>query len=621
MIRVADYIFKTLVEKHHVESVFMVTGGGAMHLNDALGREKRIRYICNHHEQACAMAAEGYARVTNKPGVVLVTSGPGGGNAVTGVMGAWLDSIPMVVLSGQVKCETTISRAPGLRQLGDQEINIVDIVRPITKYCHMVTNSQDIQYHLERAIYLATHGRPGPVWLDIPLDIQAAQVDEAAMRLYDPLIDLVEMSSEALTEVVDIVMERLAKARRPVIVAGNGITLSNSRDDFRALVDRLGIPILTAISGIDTLPSDSPWFFGRPGILGERCANFVLQNSDFVLILGTRMGIRMLGYNYPAFAREAYKVMVDIDEKELTKPTLNLDLPVQADVGVFIRLFDSQFEGSLDVDEWLDYCRRLKKQYPVVLEEYYKQQNCVSSYVFADVLSDCLTGDEIIVTANGTIYTSTFQVIRLKGGHRMFANVGCASMGYGLPAAIGASIASPGRKVLCLTGDGSIQMNLQEFQTVLGYNLPLKILMFNNQGYVSIKNTQTAFFDGYLVGSSPESGVTFPDMRKIALAYGFKVYEINNHDELWEELPSILKEPGAVFCEIKTHPLEVLGPKSASRTLADGSMDSRPLEDLAPLLPRSEFRENMIIPPLYDDSEFVQSSNISYNMDDMIKKY
>ena len=599
--RVADYIIKTLTDKYNVKHIFLVTGGGAMHLNDAVGKNKKIKYICNHHEQASAMAAEGYSRISGKVGVTMVTSGPGGGNAVTGVMGAWLDSIPMLVLSGQVKIETTILKAPGLRQLGDQEINITDIVRPITKYSVMVTSSEDIRYHLERAMYLAEHGRPGPVWLDIPLDIQAAEIDPNNLREYNSDEDSLKSDLSSIKTVV----KKLFQAKRPVIVAGNGIRLSGASDLFSSLVNKLKIPVLTSILGIDLIETDHPYFYGRPGILGDRAANFILQNSDCVLILGARMGIRILGYNYKSFAREAYKIMVDIDSAELSKPTLNIDLPICSDASEFLQALNLKLQDQAISlrEDWLNYCSKIKKKYPWVLDEHRKIEEAVSSYVFPEELSKNLLGDEIIVTANGTIYTSTFQSICLKKGNRMFSNQACASMGYGLPAAIGASFASNKKKsIICLTGDGSIQMNLQELQTVLNYHLPIKIFMYNNNGYVSIKNTQKAFFDGNLVGSSPESGVILPNMLKLAEAYGFPIYKITNHNELRKNLPAILAQKGPLFCEIKTPPFEMLGPKASTMRLSNGQLVSRPLEDLAPLLPREEFLRNMIIPP-FDKSK------------------
>ena len=597
MIRVADYIYRTLAD-WGVKHVFMVSGGGAMHLNDALGKEKRIKYICNLHEQACTMGAEGYARIVNQPAVATVTTGPGGTNTITGVMGAWVDSIPMLVLSGQVKTQTTISSCKGLklRQLGDQEINIIDIVSPITKYARMIDNKMDIRYHLERAWHLSKSGRPGPVWLDIPLDIQAALIEESELHGYDPTED---PEKELKLEDVKFVLERIKKAKRPVIIAGNGVTLAGARDEFISMCNKLRIPILTAISGIDLIPSDSPWFFGRPGILGEHGANFVMQNSDLAVVIGTRMNLRILGYAYQSFARAAYKIMIDADRNEIFKPTLKIDYGVQADAGDFIRKINTEVSDPLsEKKDWLEYCRKVTRKYPVICNEHRTKNQYVSSYYLPEVLAKNLKGSEIIVTGNGTAYTSTFQAIPIKSGIRMFCNVGCASMGYGLPAAIGAAIAANGREVICLTGDGSIQMNIQELQTVLNYKLPLKLFVYNNDGYLSIKITQSTFFNKNFVGSHPASGVILPNMVKIAKAYGFSTWKIKNNRELESKMPEILATEGPVFCEVMLDPFEVLGPKAASTKKTDGTMGSKPLEELSPFLPREELLKNMIIPLL-----------------------
>lgn len=592
--RVADYVFDFVAEKG-VQHVFFVSGGGAMHLNDALGKNKKIRYVCNLHEQACAMAAEGYSRITNLPGVINVTTGPGGTNAVTGVLGAWLDSVPMLVLSGQVKRETMISRCPELhlRQLGDQEADIVSVVTPITKYAAVVRDTSEIRWQLEKAWYLATTGRPGPVWLDIPLDVQAAEIiNPGALTAFHA-----EAPVPFDRETVTSVFERLRTAQRPVIIAGYGVRLASALPTFHRVIEQLKVPVLTTISGVDLLPTDHPYFYGRPGLLGERAANFIMQNADLVIILGTRMSLRILSYAYQTFAREAYRVMVDIDAGELQKPTLKIDLPICMDAGDF--LSELHQLGELPAkNAWLDYCSDKKRRYPIITEEHRKITGVVSSYLLADAVSNGLKGDEVIVTGNGIAYTSTFQAIRLKPGNRMFANMGCASMGYDLPAAIGAAFAAEGRDVLCFCGDGSIQMNIQELQTIVHYKLPIKILMLNNDGYLSIKHTQHAFFNDHFVGSNPASGVVLPDMQKIAAAYGLPTFHIANTAELYSVLPKVLATPGPVFCEFVCDPFESVGPKSASRKLPDGRMVSSPLEDLFPFLDRKEFFDNMIVKPL-----------------------
>ena len=496
--RVADYIFQTLADKG-VKHVFLVTGGGAMHLNDALGKEPRIQYICNLHEQACAMAAEGYARIIGTPGVLNVTTGPGGTNALTGVAGAWLDSIPMLVISGQVKRATTIASCPELqlRQLGDQELNIVDVVRPITKYAQMVQDPAMIRYELEKAWHICQSGRPGPVWLDIPLDIQAADIAPENLPSYTPEPEtfLPEIREDQWT----VITEKILSAKRPAIIAGIGVRHGKGCQALLKLAEKRQIPVLTSISGIDLLPSDHPLFFGRPGILGERAANFIMQNSDLLLVLGTRMGIRVIGYAYDKVAREACKIMVDADPAELQKPTFRPDIAVHTDAGKFLTGLLNRLPAESGNPEWLAYCRNLKKRYPVVTGEHRARTDYVSSYVLPELVSRHCKENSIVVTGNGIAYTSTFQALPVKEGMRVFANEACASMGYGLPAAIGAALAGNGREILCITGDGSLQMNIQELQTLKNLHLPVKLFVYNNDGYLSIKLTQKSFFGGNFV--------------------------------------------------------------------------------------------------------------------------
>lgn len=599
--RVADYIFKFLAD-HGVRHVFLVTGGGAMFLNDALGREKRLKYVCNLHEQACAIAAEGYARVTGTPGVINVTTGPGGTNAITGVAGAWLDSIPMFVVSGQIKRETCTAFHPELklRQLGDQELNITDVVKPVTKYAVVIRKPEDIRYELEKAWYLCRTGRPGPVWLDVPLDIQAAQINETTLAGYTPESEfpVPETEEQQLRHIV----EKLKTARRPAIVAGIGVRHAGAVSELRELAEKHRIPLLTSISGIDLIESEHPLFYGRPGILGERAANFIMQNTDLLLVIGTRMGLRIIGYAYEKIARGACKIMVDIDAGELQKPTFRPDIAVHADAGEFLKkllpLIPDDYESS---GEWLGYCSRLKKQYPVVTAEHRNRTDYVSTYFFAELIGKHCRKNSVVVTGNGVAYTSTFQALPVPDGTRVFANEACASMGYGLPAAIGAAFAGNGREVICLTGDGSVQMNLQELQTVKNYALPLKLFVYNNGGYLSIKLTQNSFFGGHFVGSESGSGIILPDLEKLAAAYGLPFRRLVNNADAAENIAGILAGDGPVIIEVMTDPFEVLSPKAASKQTADGRIVSAPLEDLAPFLPREEFLANMIVPPVEEN--------------------
>ena len=592
--RVADYIWKTLADKG-VRHVFLVTGGGAMHLNDALGLERRIKYVCNLHEQACAMAAEGYARASGTPGVINVTTGPGGTNALTGVMGAWLDSVPMVIVSGQIKRATMITACPNLklRQLGDQEYNIVDAVKPMTKFAKTVMSVEEVPQVLEDAWRICQEGRPGPVWIDVPLDIQAAEMVPRAKC---------EVRSAEGRETGDVgreavqIAEALKAAKRPAIIVGSGVHNAHCEELFLKVAESLNIPVLTSISGIDLIPSDHPLFFGRPGILGERPANLIMQNSDLFIVLGTRMGIRICGYAYETVARAAKKVMVDIDPNELEKPTFRPDVKICADAGDFLRALAVELPSLGPKAEWLDYCRRMKGKYPVVLPEHRARTDYVSSYVLPEAIMRHAPDPLTVVTSNGIAYTSTFQAIPIRKGMRMFSNEACASMGYGLPAAIGAAFADAGRTVVCFEGDGSIQMNIQELQTLLNYKLPVKLFVYNNGGYLSIKTTQRAFFNGRFMGSEAGSGVILPSFEKIAAAYGLPYFRLKNNQVLDAKLPEIFATEGPALVEVMLDPFEKLGPKAASKKLPDGTMVSAPLEDMAPFLPREEFAANMLIP-------------------------
>ena len=590
--RVADYIWKTLADLG-TRHVFLVTGGGAMHLDDALGRETRIRYVCNLHEQACAMAAEGYARQSGRPGVVCVTTGPGGTNALTGVMGAWLDSVPMVVVSGQIKRATMITSCPDLklRQLGDQEYNIVDAVRPMTKMAKTVMAVEEVAETLATAWRICQEGRPGPVWIDVPLDIQAAQMPETAPAAVAPA------RADGPVPNLAAALELLRTSRRPAVVVGSGLRNAKAADLFLQAAEAWRIPVLTSISGVDLIPSDHPLFFGRPGILGERPANFILQNADLLLVLGTRMGLRIIGYAHDKLARAATRVMVDVDEAELRKPTFRVDVPVHADAGDFLRAALAELPALPAREDWLAYCRRVKVRYPVVLPAHRARTDYVSSYVLPEAVVRHAPADLTVVTSNGIAYTSTFQSIPIRTGMRMFSNEACASMGYGLPAAIGAAFAGgPDRTVACFEGDGSIQMNLQELQTLVTYRLPVKLFVYNNDGYLSIKTTQRSFFGGFFVGSEPGSGVKLPSIEKLAAAYGLPYFRLANNQELDVKLLEIFGTEGPVLVEVMLDPFEELGPKAASRKLPDGRMVSAPLEDMAPFLPREELAENMLIP-------------------------
>lgn len=595
--KLSNYIFSTLKSKG-IDTVFLVTGGGAMHLNDAIGRVEGLHFVCNHHEQASAIAAEGYARVTNKPAILNVTTGPGGINALNGVFGAFTDSIPMIVISGQVKRETMLAtyKIPGLRQLGDQEVDIVSMVKNITKYAETITDPTTIRYHLEKAIHLATSGRPGPCWLDIPVDVQSANIDEASLTGFDPA-ELHENIKDQLEEDVKQVISRIKAAERPVIIGSTGIRLANAIEIFYEAVDLLGIPVTTSWAH-DIIHYDHPQYIGKQGSIGDRAGNFAVQNADLVLIVGSRMPIRQVSYNWENFARGAYKIQVDIDAAELKKPTMKPDLPLQYDAGDFLSAVAKELCSSDDFDKnkydgWLDWCKQRKARYPTILPHHSDENKPINPYHFLHELQQRLNEKDIIVCGDATACIVTFQTSRLKQGQRLFSNSGCASMGYDLPAAIGAAVAAPDQRVICLAGDGSIQMNIQELQTVAHHRWNIKIFVLDNNGYLSIKSTQNNFF-GLSVGSSPESGVSFPDMEKIGQAYGIPSFTLEGLP-FYDQLEKVLAMDGPVLCNVKLDPEQLFEPKLSSKQLPDGRMVSAPLEDMFPFLSKEELESNMII--------------------------
>lgn len=592
--RVADYIFQYLAD-YGVRHVLLVSGGSAMHLNNALKKEKRIKYICCHHEQAAAIAAEGYARTSGNLAVVNVTSGPGGTNALTGVIGQWLDSVPVLYLSGQVKYETTIASVAKnrLRQLGDQEINIVDIVRPVTKYAKMITDPQSIVTELEKAVQLATSGRPGPVWLDIPLNVQGALIDGKTLpvkkRNPAPLMIKHELVAKA--------MKMLQGAQRPLFIVGHGIRIAAAQKSLQALIRALNIPVVTTFNGFDLVASVDRHFIGRIGTLGSRAGNFALQNADLVICLGTRNNIRQVSYRWDSFARNAKKIIVDIDLAELHKKTVKGDLVIHGDVKMFMdQMLKRIPKGFVSDQRWRQWCLDRKKRYPVVLDAYkVPARQCVHPYHFIEELTKSLPRKAVVVAGNGTACVALFQAGVVKSGQRIFWNSGCASMGYDLPASIGAALASK-KDVICLAGDGSMQMNLQELQTIQHYHLPVKIFVLNNQGYRSIELTQTEFFQGDFIGCNEGSGVSFPDNAKLAHAYGLKYFKIDATSSMRRVMGQALAYPGAVLCEVFLTKDYIFAPKLSSVKKEDGRIVSRPLEDLYPFLGREELCSNMITP-------------------------
>lgn len=589
MIKVSDFIFQHLVRKHNIHHCFLVTGGGAMHLNDSIGHTEGLTYICNHHEQASAIAAEGYYRTCGQLCVTNVTTGPGGTNAVTGVLGQWLDSIPGLYISGQIKTSTmkdTYSYLP-LRQLGDQEADIISIVKPITKYAVTVLNPYDIRYELDKAIAIALDGRPGPVWIDVPLDIQSAIIDESKLKDFNPAELTDPVKHQLVDQQITQLIEKIKVAKAPVIYVGNGIRLAKREELFIKIAERLNIPVVTAISGSDIIWHDHPLCYGKPGICGDRIGNIMVQNSDLLIILGTRLSIRQVSYAYDLLAPHAYKVMVDIDLAEMQKPTLSIDMPIHVNLSEFIdKLDEATGEQEFpDFAHWRNWGRLIEKKIPTLFDDNPSQSGYISSYVFAYELFKQLHEGDVVVTGNGTAYTSTYQAMLVNKGVRVFANQGCAAMGYDLPAAIGAVTANHNGHTVLITGDGSLQMNIQELQTLVTYKMPLKVFVLENEGYLAIKTTQKAYFKGHFTGSNPSSGVVCPDLEKIANAYGIKYIGINQEGEVLQDtIRKVLDTPECVICEIHMHPEQTLFPKSASFMDKNGKMSSAPLERMAPFM-------------------------------------
>ena len=593
-IKVAEYISEFLVS-NGVKDCFMVTGGGAMHLDDALGHQEGLHCVFNHHEQACAIAAEGYTRMTGKLAAVCVTSGPGGTNAITGVVGGWLDSIPMFILSGQVKRETTIWSCPelNLRQLGDQEFDIVHSVANMTKYAVMLTNPQEVAYHLEKAFYIALNGRGGPVWIDIPLDVQGAMVETDEMIHFNAEAEKPWHPLEVKASVASAVIEKVKAAKAPLILAGSGIRLGGAEEVFLKLVDKLQIPVVTAWNANDTLAFDSPYFAGMPGTFGTRPGNFAVQNCDLLISLGCRLNIRMIGYNHFNFAKKAYKIIIDIDPRELIKPTVRADMPINADVKDFMEaLLEADYEVQEKHGIWLKWCRNLVERYPVVQPEYHRTDGgLINPYIFLDKLFAQLKKDERIICGNGAACVMTFQAGKIKQGQRMFANSGCASMGYGFPAAIGVAVSDNSKRTICIDGDGSFMMNIQELATVVYNRLNIKIILLNNNGYHSIRQTQSNFFKPPFIGIDNESGICFPDFGKLAAAFGVKYFVLDSEENCNKVLEEALNCEGPCICEAIVDPKQNFVPKSSSKVLPDGRIISPSLDDMSPFLDREEFEK------------------------------
>jgi acetolactate synthase-1/2/3 large subunit len=607
--RLADYVADFLAQKG-VCDVFSVVGGGAMHLNDALGHHNALNVTYNHHEQACAIAAEAYARIENKIAAVCVTTGPGGTNALTGVLGGWLDSIPMFIISGQVRYDTTARYAlryteEPLRAMGDQEYDIVKSVTPMTKYATMIEDPKDIRYALEKGWHLATTGRPGPVWIDIPVNFQGGFIETDDLIGYDPTEDDAKLPPSVSDDVIGTVLEKIRHAKRPVLYAGYGIRLSGGYDAFRSALEKLNIPVVTYWNAVDLIEDEHPLYCGRAGNMGDRAGNFAIQNADLILAIGTRISIRQVGYNWQTWAREAEVIMVDIDKAEMKKPTLHVEMPIWADAKDFLTKLSLTAEATVSKSgEWNETCARWKRDYPAVLPRHLEEKGSTANvYAFVRYLSSRLPENSLTAVSNGACCVVGNQAYVIKKGARMANNSAVASMGYGLPAAIGTCIGGGRRETICLEGDGSIMMNLQELQTVLTNRLPIKIFLINNGGYHSIRITQSNLFSDHCkVGIGEESGdLSFPKFELIAKAFGYPYYSAHSNSEMMEVVDTVLSLEGPVFCEIFTDTAQVWEPKSSTKRLPDGTLVSPPLEDLAPFLPREELKKQMFIPMISEE--------------------
>jgi acetolactate synthase I/II/III large subunit len=597
--KLSDYVIQCIAQAG-IKHIFLLPGGGCMHLLDSVGRRRDLAYVCNLHEQACAIAADAYGQYTNHLGVALVTTGPGGTNTVTGVAAAWLDSTPSLFISGQVK-RADLMGDRGVRQMGFQELNIVRIVESITKYAVTITDPLSVKYHLEKALHLAMNGRPGPVWIDIPLDVQASQIEERALEGFNPAEMPPGSDPHRVSSQVHAAIQLLNQAERPTVLVGNGVRLARASEDFMELAEILQVPILTTWKAMDLLHEDHHLFIGRPGSAGQRGANFAQQNSDWIVTIGARLDLGQTGYDHSNFARAAKRVMVDVDAAEINKMGMKVDVPICADAKDVIQEWVRQRDSIVAKDRgaWWKRCRDWKSGYPVILPEYWDEANGVNTYVLIDVLSDEMTGDDLLVPgSSGASSEITMQAFRVKRGMRIFNSQGLGSMGFGIPASIGGCLASGGRRTVCIDGDGGFHMNCQELETVRRLDLPIKYFVLNNQGYASIRATQRNYFAGHFVASNAESGLTLPNTLLVAGSYGIRTAQIRDQCHIRQQVREVLTSDGPVVCDVIITPNQFTAPRVASVQDEKGRITSKPIEDLWPFLSREEFQANMLVPPL-----------------------
>lgn len=599
--KVSDYVIKRL-EEEGVRRIFMVVGGSGMHLIDSLGKNRKIDYVCNHHEQASLLAAEGHQRIAGGLGVALVTTGPASTNALTGVLCSWNDSIPMLIMSGQANSKSLIGNT-GLRQRGAHEVNITKIVESVTKYAVTITDPNTVKYHLEKAIYLSKSGRPGPTWLDFPLDIQTADINPDALPDFDP--QEVEVRSEPDFGVkTNMLVNWFKSAERPIIVLGYGLRLSNTTNQVLELLNDLQIPCVHTKNAFDLVSEDFELCAGQLGTYGKRSGNFAVQNADLILFLGCRLSFPTVGYSSEWFGREAKIVTVDIDKIQQANAPVRVDMKINALLQDFVPLFTKGIQAAgvkNRCPQWVEQCKTWRKKYPVVTPDILEEKNCVNSYYFFDALSDAMSENDIMVADQGATFYCFSVAMKLKKGQRAYTNGGFSALGYGFPAAVGSCFANNKQRVISVNGDGGFQMNIQEMQTVAHHNLPLKIFIFENQGYTSIKHTQMAYMDGFLVGSDPASGLSCPSTKKIADAYGFPYFFVSEQKNLKDTIVKALNTEGPVVVEVKLDPIQEIRPKVSTKKLPDGRLLSKPLEDMYPFLPQEEFRANMIVKPVPEE--------------------
>lgn len=590
MIKVSDFIINFL-EKQGVKHMFMLPGGMAMHIDDSIGYAKNIKPVFMLHEQACTFAAESYARVTNNLGVVCTTCGPAATNTLTGIACSWIESTPLLVLTGQVK-RADLAQDPNLRQLGVQEVNIVDMAKPITKYAKLITEPENIQYELEKAVYLCKEGRPGPVLLDIPVDVQACRVDETTLKHFVQKDKDRCSISDAL---IDEVVSQIEKAKRPVFYVGAGVNVANASEDFRKLAEKLNIPVLVHWNGMNLLENEHPLFMGHPGAVGQRAANFVLQNADLLITIGTRLALLQTGFNFAGYAKNAFHVMVDIDKAELDKPTLHPNLKIQGDAGEFIRkLLASDIQVG-DYSKWIMKGKEWNTKYPSLNPEWLKDSKYINSFYFVDELSRQMNANDIYCGGRaGTCVDAVIQAFNVKKGQGVYVTKGLSSMGNGLPAAIGAAYATK-KKVVCVNGDGGFAMNIQELEVIRRDNLPVKMFILDNQGYSTVRNTQTNVFDGHFVGCNENSGLTIGNIKGVAEAYGIKTFVLKHAENMPATISDVLSYDGPALCVVWVDPAQPIVPRQANYKTPEGQMASRPLEDMRPLLEREELEEIMSV--------------------------